>query len=81
MSSLGPWRVDGKGLNAMVRSFDSKIVCVRHRLGAEENESNMRKIAVADEMFDLLLEARDKGVSKSWFERRDAVIKKAMGEK
>lgn len=33
----------------------------------------------APEMFELLIEARDKGVSKSWFERRDAVIKKVRG--
>lgn len=35
----------------------------------------------AAEMLELLIDARDNGVNGAWIERRDAVIKKAIGEK
>ena len=51
------------------------------RGGLDAAKANAYLIAAATEMYKLLIEARDKGVSKSWLERRDAVIKKARGEK
>ena len=49
-ASKSPWRVEGEGIAAKVRDADGRIVAVRHRLPAAENEANMGRIAALPEL-------------------------------
>lgn len=57
---------------AKLNAFKAKIKEDQKRRAIEE---------CAHEMLELLIDARDNGVNEAWIKRRDAVIKKAMGEK
>lgn len=50
----GPWRVDGAGIDAIVRGGDGVIVAARHRLRGIEHEANVRLIAAAPELLQEL---------------------------
>src|SRR5690606_19394978 len=50
----GPWAVDGKGSQAIVRANDLRIVSIRHRLDGDEHEANARLIAAAPELLEAL---------------------------
>ncbi|MGS0980983.1 hypothetical protein [Burkholderia glumae] len=52
----GPWSVDGEGAKAMVRDATGRIVAVRHRLGTEENEFAMNRIASVPDLIEALSE-------------------------
>ena len=48
----GPWHTDGHGLRTIVRGDNGAIVCVRHRLDAEQHEANSHLIAAAPTLFE-----------------------------
>ena len=50
--TAGPWAVDGKGSQAIVRANDLRIVSIRHRLDGDEHEANARLIAAAPDLLE-----------------------------